>query len=458
MRAAAEPLGREVQEMTRHDTLAAAEENDRSRTTMPTMEDVATEENLRRAFRRVRANKGAPGVDGITVLDLEEAFDEELPAVQAALLAGRYRPQAVRKVEIPKVSGGTRTLGIPTVRDRWVQQALNQVMTPCFDPTFSGGSHGFRPGRSQHGALCEAEQHLCAGYTHVVNLDLAKFFDTVQHDVLMVRVARRVRDKKILQLIGRYLRAEMMAGGVTSPRVQGTPQGGPLSPLLSNILLDDLDKMLEERGHRFVRYADDFLVFKRTERAAHRTMKSVSRYLHDRLKLKVNEAKSGVCTPETLTYLGYAFVQIRGVWGLNVSEAAGRRLREKLRNDLTRLGRGRSLTATAETVTRRIRGWFHYYKLARVSRTFERLDKWIRRHFRKLQLRHWGKNLRARMRGLRARGVPSALAAAMVYERKSYWRLSLHGAMHRAMPNAYIHGELGLLSLLAAHREFRQHR
>lgn len=442
--------------MSQRNSTPAEEEHGDSGDERATMEAVANEENLRRAFRRVCVNRGAPGVDGVSVHTLEGAFDDELPKVRTALLEGRFRPAAVRRVDIPKANGGTRTLGIPTVRDRWVQQALLQVLGPVFDPTFSDQSFGFRPGRSQHGALRDAENYLRDGLVQVVNIDLAKFFDTVQHDVLMVRVAKRVGDKRILTLIGRFLRAGMMEGGVMSPRVQGTPQGGPLSPLLSNILLDDLDQMLEQRGHRFVRYADDFLVFKRTERAAWRTKKSVTRFLNSRLKLDVNESKSGVSTPEDLVYLGYTFTVIRGEWSLDVSGKAVKRLRDRLRPDLRRRGRGRSIAETITAINRRLRGWFHYFKLSGSKYAFRQLDKWIRRRIRALTLRHWRKKLQARWNGLAALGVPRSLRKRLVSSRKGYWRLAIHPAMSVALPNKTLHGSMGLFSLLEAHEKCRK--
>ena len=290
--------------MTRRDAPAAAEENAGHWALGPQMEEVANEENLRRAFQRVRSNRGAPGPDGLTVEDLAANLDVEIPRLRDELLTGRYRPGPVRGVEIPKPTGGTRQLGIPNVLDRMIQQAIAQQLSRHVDPTFSHASFGFRPGKSTLMAIEAALEHLNAGYDEVVNIDLRKFFDTVHHDVLMERLARKIGDKRILKLIGRFLRAGLMLGGMTSPRSAGVPQGGPLSPLLSNVLFDELDKELEERGHRFVRYADDFLIFKRTERAAWRTKEAVTRFLERRLRLQVNEEKSGVQPPEELIYLG----------------------------------------------------------------------------------------------------------------------------------------------------------
>jgi len=414
------------------------------------MERVANKENLRHAWKRVRSNKGSPGPDGITIEDTQASLEEVLDRLARALRDGRYRPGPVRKVEIPKANGGKRTLGIPNVIDRLAQQAVLQQLTPIFDPIFSNSSHGFRPGRSQHGALKEALGHLRGGFVHVVNIDLAKFFDTVQHDVLMARVARRVDDKSVLRLIGRFLRAGVMEGGLASPRIKGTPQGGPLSPLLSNILLDDLDKELEARGHRFVRYADDFLVFKRRERSAQRTKTTVTRFLAKRLKLTVNETKSSVTTPNDLIYLGYAFYVTDDGIDLTASEEAQKRLMAKLRAEFQRKGRGRSMKKTVDRLNRIVRGWFHYFRLGVNYLRFRRIDQWMRRRVRVLQLRFWGRSLRARRNGVRRLGGDVALQQAVIGLRSGPWALGAHPTMQRLMPTAYIHNELGLFSLLKA--------
>ncbi len=416
------------------------------------MEEVATDENLRRAYQRVRRNGGAPGPDGLTVEDLGTYLEENMVALQDELTSGMYRPRPVRGVTIPKPGGGERLLGIPDVRDRLVQQAILQVLTPIFDPGFSEASYGFRPGRSQHGALSRALTYIRDGHDQIVNIDLAKFFDTVQHDILMVRVGRKVRDKRILKLIGRFLRAGMMLGGVMSTRAQGTPQGGPLSPLLSNILLDDLDKELERRGHLFVRYADDFLVFKRTERAAWRTRMSIRRFLETYLRLRVNEEKSSVERPETLTYLGYTFTERSGPWALQVAPKSVKRLKERLRPELTRLGRGRAMESTVAKLNPILRGWFNYYRHTKDDWIFKQLDAWIRRHIRCLTWRHWGRSFKTRRRRLIARGVRAIRATKMAATRKGPWTASKSPQMHIAMPNRYIHEDLGLISLLTKHR------
>jgi len=411
------------------------------------MEDVANEENLRLAFARVRRNNGAPGPDGQKAEDLAAILEKELPALRDELLTGRYRPGPVRGVEIPKPGGGQRQLGIPNVKDRMVQQALVRVLGPLFDAGFSPSSHGFRPGHSQHGAIAEVVDHLNAGHEWVVNIDLRKFFDTVQHDVLMHRIARKVGDKRILKLIGRFLRAGLMRGGITSPRRRGTPQGGPLSPLLSNILLDDLDKELEARGHRFVRYADDFLVFKRSEKAAWRTKKAVTHFLAKTLRLGVNEEKSGVQRPGQLVYLAYAFIRAsKGGWKPAIPPEAAKRLRRSLRLQLTRYGRGRPLGETIRKIAPILRGWCDYYRLSTWPSVFRGLDKWIRRHLRCLALRQCGKLRRTRARRLIRHGVPVRMAWHLAKSRKGPWHLSVTPQMSIAYPNAYF-TDLGLISL-----------
>ena len=441
--------------MTRRDAPAAAEENAGHWALGPQMEEVANEENLRRAFQRVRSNRGAPGPDGLTVEDLAANLDVEIPRLRDELLTGRYRPGPVRGVEIPKPTGGTRQLGIPNVLDRMIQQAIAQQLSRHVDPTFSHASFGFRPGKSTLMAIEAALEHLNAGYDEVVNIDLRKFFDTVHHDVLMERLARKIGDKRILKLIGRFLRAGLMLGGMTSPRSAGVPQGGPLSPLLSNVLLDELDKELEERGHRFVRYADDFLIFKRTERAAWRTKEAVTRFLERRLRLQVNEEKSGVQPPEELIYLGYSFARTRTGIRPIVPPKAEKRLRDRLRPELTRYGRGRPLTRTIAKVNLIIRGWLNYYRLACGGQELVRTDKWVRRHLRCLLLRQWGKLWRTRARRLMEGGISSRVAWGFARSQKGPWRLSASPQMARILSNANI-ADLGLFSLVSGHREIRQ--
>src|SRR5258705_2577384 len=346
------------------------------------IDEILRRENMAAAHARVVSNGGAPGIDGMTVEALKGHWREHWPRMRTELLGGTYQPQPVRRVEIPKPDGGVRTLGIPTVLDRMIQQALLQVLIPIFDPTFSDGSFGFRPGRGTHDAVVRARENIEAGYSWVVDLDLAKFFDTVNHDVLMRLVAQRVKDQRVLRLIGRYLRAGMLEGGVMSTRTEGTPQGGPLSPLLSNILLDELDQELERRGHRFVRYADDCNVYVRSKAAGERVMASLEGFLTKRLRLEVNREKSAVARPWDRTFLGYSFTVDRDA-KLKVARRSVQRLKDKLRAAL-RAARGRRLSDTIETLIPVIRGWTAYYRLSRVVNVFEELDQWLRRKLRVL--------------------------------------------------------------------------
>ena len=416
------------------------------------MEEVLRRENLMAAYKRVVRNRGAGGVDGRTVDDLKHQIREDWPVIREQLLSGSYGPSPVRKVEIPKPGGGVRMLGIPTVMDRMIQQALAQVLTPIFDPTFSTDSYGFRPGRSAQQAVLRAREHMAAGYRWVVDLDLAKFFDTVHHDVLMRRVSRRVKDKRVLRLIGRFLRAGMMESGLTSPRTRGTPQGGPLSPLLSNILLDELDKELERRGHRFVRYADDFQVYVKSKAAGERVMTSLESFLEKRLRLKVNREKSAVGRPWKRKLLGYTVTTNRKP-KLKPDPKSVKRLKVKLK-DLFRRGRGWSLARTIRELNPILRGWGHYFRLADVKGVFERLDEWIRRRLRVLLWRQW-KRPRTRFNELRKRGLDEAKAARSAYNGYGPWWNAGAGHMHLAVP-ASTFVEMGLVNLLDQHRRLKR--
>lgn len=415
------------------------------------MEEVLRRENLMAAYRRVVRNKGAGGVDGRSVDDLGHQIRTDWPQIREQLLSGSYEPSPVRKVEIPKPGGGVRTLGIPTVMDRMIQQALSQALTPIFDPTFSVDSYGFRPGRSTHQAVERAREHMAAGYRWVVDLDLAKFFDTVQHDVLMRRVSRRVKDKRVLRLMGRYLRAGMMEGGLTSPRTEGTPQGGPLSPLLSNILLDELDKELERRGHRFVRYADDFQVFVQSKAAGERVMASLERFLEKRLRLKVNREKSAVARPWGRKFLGYTVTTNRKP-KLKPDPKSVKRLRMKLK-ELFRRGRGWSLARTIRELNPILRGWGHYFRLADVEGVFEELDQWIRRRLRVLLWRQW-KRPRTRFNELRQRGLDEARAATSASNGFGPWWNAGASHMNQAVPVS-MSNQMDLVSLLQQHRRLK---
>jgi RNA-directed DNA polymerase len=413
------------------------------------MEEVLRRENLVAAHARVLGNRGAPGVDGMTVYGLLPYCREHWARIREELLGDRYQPQPVRRVEIPKPDGqGTRGLGIPTVLDRLIQQALLQVLQPRIDPTFSAESFGFRPGRSAHGAVLRARAHMAAGYRWVVDLDLEKFFDRVNHDVLMARVARRVKDKRILRLIRRYLQAGVLEGGLVSPRAEGTPQGGPLSPLLSNLLLDDLDRELARRGHRFVRYADDCNIYTRSKAAGERVMASLERFLWSRLRLRINRAKSAVARPWARKFLGYSVTMDRHP-KLKVAPQAVQRLKGKLRA-LWRQGRGRSLARTVQDLGPVLRGWVAYFRLVEVKASFEALDAWVRRKLRATLWRQW-KRPRTRLRELRRRGLDASRAAASAYNGRGPWWNAGASHMNAAVPTRVLRA-MGLVSLLTEHQ------
>jgi group II intron reverse transcriptase/maturase len=404
------------------------------------MEQVVSRQNMWAAYQRVVRNKGAAGVDGMTDDQLGDFCKAHWQGVREQLLGGTYRPQAVRQVEIPKPGGGVRTLGIPTVLDRLIQQALHQVLCPIFDPTFSQHSYGFRPGRSTHQAVKAARDHIAAGCRWVVDMDLEKFFDRVNHDVLMARVARKVTDTRVLALIGRYLRAGLMDGGVVSQRTEGTPQGGPLSPLLSNIMLDDLDKELERRGHAFVRYADDCTIYVRSRAAGERVLASLTRFLSQRLRLTVNAAKSAVDRPWKRTFLGYTMTHHHAP-RLKVAGTSVKRFKAALR-DVFRRGRGRSIGRLIDELTPKLRGWMAYFRLAQVKGTFEELDRWLRRKLRVVLWRQW-KRPRTRAHKLMQRGLaPDRAWLSALNGRGPWWNAGARH-MNQAVPTSFLRS-LGL--------------
>lgn len=411
------------------------------------MEAVVDRENMVAAYKRVVANKGAAGVDGMPVEDLKPYLDGEWPRIKEELLCGRFVPSPVRLVEIPKPGGGVRALGIPTVVDRLVQQAVLQVLTPVFDPGFSESSFGFRPGRSAHQAVLSARAHVASGKRWVVDLDLEKFFDRVNHDVLMSRVARRVGDKRMLRLIRSFLQAGVMMGGLVSARSEGTPQGGPLSPLLSNVLLDDLDGELERRGHAFCRYADDVNVYVHSEAAGKRVLASLTNFLEKRLRLKVNQEKSKVDRPWNRSFLGYSMTWHK-VPRLRVSLESERRLRAKLRSAF-RMGRGRNLQRFIEGLRPLLVGWGNYFRLAEVKRVFEELDGWLRRRLRCVLWRQW-KRVFTRARNLMRRGLGEERAWRSATNGRGPWWNSGASHMNHAFPKSYF-DSLGLVSLLSRH-------
>lgn len=414
-------------------------------------EEVLRKENLLRAYQRVKSNKGAPGVDRMSVDELMPYCQAHWAEIKEQLLSETYRPRAVKRVEIPKPDGkGTRMLGIPVVLDRMIQQAILQVLTPIYDPTFSENSHGFRPGRSAHGAIINARKYVNEGHDWVVDMDLEKFFDRVNHDVLMSRIARRVKDKRLLRLIRRYLQAGMMEGGIVSPRSEGTPQGSPLSPLLSNILLDELDKELESRGHRFSRYADDFNVYVKSESAGKRVMESLIAFLGKRLRLKVNKEKSAVARPWERKFLGYSFtdeVKPR----VRVAPKSLKKLKDKLK-PVWKRGRGQSVKSTITRLNQIIVGWASYFRLSEELWPLKKMDSLIRRRIRWLIWRHW-KTPKTRLKNLMKLGVPLHVAYPAAYGNAGPWKAARLPGMNMAFPNKTLEG-WGLKSLLDEHRRF----
>jgi RNA-directed DNA polymerase len=413
--------------------------------TLQLMEEVCGRENLLRAWQRVRENKGAPGVDGMTIDTAKSYLREHWPDIRSQLLAGTFQPQPVKRVEIPKPDGGIRKLGIPCVVDRLIQQALLQVLQKRWDSTFSEHSYGFRPGRSAHQAVAQAQCYVAEGYNVVVDLDLEKFFDQVNHDSLMARVAARVADKRVLKLIRAFLNAGVMEDGLVRPVDEGTPQGGPLSPLLSNLVLDDLDKELERRGHRFCRYADDCNIYVRSRRAGERVMASVSRFLTRRLRLKVNEAKSAVARPEERKFLGFSISNDGSE--RRIAPKALATFKARIR-ELTIRTQGKSLPQVVEELQPYLTGWRSYFGFCQTPRVLTNLEAWIRRRLRMYLWRQW-QNGPNRFKELRRRGVPKFLAAVAAGSPTGFWRMSGHPAVQMAVRN-HVFESLGLPRLYIA--------
>ena len=419
---------------------------------MDLMEQILSRENLQAAIKKVEANKGAAGVDGVTIRQLREYVQKHWPEIKPKLQEGTYKPSPVRKVEIPKPEGGVRVLGIPTVIDRLIQQATLQVLIPLFDPGFSPHSYGFRPGKRGHDAVRQARKYIEEGYCTVVDIDLEKFFDRINHDILMSRVARKVKDKKLLKLIRSYLNTGIMVEGIRVRTEEGTPQGGPLSPLLANILLDDLDKELERRGLRFCRYADDCNIYVKTKRAGERVKQSITRYLEKKLRLKVNEGKSAVDRPWKRKFLGFSFYKQKAI-KVRIAPKSLKRLKDKIR-EITNPTWSISMNERIQKLNQYLTGWIGYYALADTPSVLEGLEEWIRRRLRLCLWLQW-KRVRTRIRELKALGLKKSQAEEIANTRKGAWRTTKTPHLHKALGNAYWQSQ-GLMSLTQRYSQLRQ--
>jgi RNA-directed DNA polymerase len=399
------------------------------------MEMILERGNMFKALKRVRGNKGAPGIDNMTVDQLPGYLKRHWLKIRESLLNGTYKPFPVKRKEIPKPDGGVRLLGIPTVLDRLVQQALAQVLQEIWDPTFSNSSFGFRPGRSQRKAVYKAKSYLVSGHKHIVDMDLSKFFDRVNHDRLMSRLATKIKDRRVLKLIRKYLTAGIMIEGLVIPSIEGTPQGGPLSPLLSNIVLDELDKELEKRGLNFVRYADDFVIYLKSRKAAERVMKSITYFITEKLKLKVNEEKSAVSHPWLRKFLGFTFFSMCGQTKIRIHKKTIKRFKERVR-ELTDRNCGKSMAQIIYNLNLYLKGWWNYYRLSETRHLFKSLNGWIIRRLRCLLWKQW-KNPRTKIRNLLKRGISHKHAVSCGCARKKHWRMSRVKWVIIALPNKY---------------------
>ena len=415
------------------------------------MEAVCERGNLRLAYQRVMENKGAAGVDGIGVVGFKDHLKQHWPTIKARILGGTYNPQPVRRVDIPKPQGGIRTLGIPTLTDRLIQQALHQVLSPIFEADFSGSSYGFRRGRNAHQAVKAARQYVAEGRRYVVDMDLEKFFDRVNHDILMEKLSKKIGDGRVMRLIRRYLEAGMMAEGIVSPRTEGTPQGGPLSPLLSNILLSELDRELERRGHAFCRYADDCNIYVRSHRAGVRVMASITRFLSDALKLTVNVAKSAVARPWKRKFLGYSLTWHKAP-RLRIASTSIKRLEDNIRKVFKGAG-GRSLNTSISEINPILRGWMAYFRLTQTKKVLEEWDGWIRHKLRCILWRQW-KRPYTRAKSLMKAGLKEERAFCSAFNQRGPWWNSGASHMNQAFPKSFF-DRLGLVSLLDTMRRLQ---
>lgn len=399
------------------------------------MDMILERDNLIRAWERVCANKGAPGVDGMKIDQLWAYLKSHWPKIKQDLLSGAYRPQPVRRKEIPKPDGGVRLLGIPTVLDRLIQQAVHQILGWIWEPFFSEFSYGFRPGKTAHQAVMQGKRYMTEGYTYVVDMDLSKFFDRVNHDRLMSRLAQKIEDKRVLKLVRGYLRCGVMTEGVAIPSSEGTPQGGPLSPLLSNIVLDELDKELENRGHKFVRYADDFMIYCKSLKAAERVKRSITDFLSLKLKLKVNQDKSGVSRPWLRKFLGFTYFHMCGQSKVRIHAKTLKRFKDKVR-ELTSRSRGKSLKQVIQELNQYFFGWWGYFRLTEVKSFLKGLKTWIMRRLRSLVWKQW-KNPKTRVNNLKKLGIAHEDAMLCGNARKKYWHMSKIKWVAIAMPQRY---------------------
>lgn len=414
------------------------------------LEKILESENLRTAFKRVKSNKGSHGVDGMRVDELPQYLKQNVGTLKRSILEGTYRPQPVRRVEIPKPDGGIRLLGIPTVVDRMIQQAVAQILTPIFERTFSSNSYGFRPGRDAKQAVKKAKEYMEQGYKWVVDIDLAKYFDTVNHDKLMALVAREIKDKRVLKLIRLFLQSGVMINGVVIETEEGCPQGGPLSPLLSNIMLTELDRELERRGHKFCRYADDNNIYVKSKRAGERVMENITDFLEKKLKLKVNKDKSAVDRPWRRKFLGFTFYQYHGKIGIRVHQKSINKFRNKIR-EITSRSSGKSMEYRMIKLRQCIIGWLNYFAIADIGKITKKLDEWTRRRIRMCFWKQW-KKIKTKHDNLVKLGINEYKAWEFANTRKGYWRISNSPVLATSLTNTYLES-IGYTSI---HKRYKQ--